>query len=312
MTPRCLPARCLLAVALCAALLALPAAATAADDPPPFLGWTPLLPPGYAAYEPSSADVCLAGKLQCVDKTIRQMDALFNDLGCDHNAVFALTYLRTTQEYRRATTTPGFFVDPAFVNHEDKVFADMYFDAWANWRSGSGPVPGAWKVAFDAADRRLVATSGDLLLGINGHVNRDLPFALAKIGLVAPDGRSRKRDHDKVNEFLNRVTVPLMAELARRMDDSVDDANAPGYLDEAALFQLIAAWRERAWRNAELLVTADGAAARELVARQIEASATAQAVSIREQSRYGLAGGAGLFSSTGPRDAFCAAHRDDP
>jgi len=48
------------------------------------------------------------------------------------------------------------------------------------------------------------------------------------------------------------------------------------------------------------------------VAAQIEDTATAQAISIRESYRYGLVSGAGLFSSTRPRDAYCAAHRDDP
>jgi uncharacterized protein DUF5995 len=150
-----------------------------------------------------------------------------------------------------------------------------------------------------------------MLLGINAHVNRDLAFTLAEIGLFAPDGSSRKRDHDKVNRFLNSVTVPLIAELARRMDSSVDDANAPGYLDETTLFQLIAAWRERAWRNAERLVAADGPAERELVARDIEASATAQAVAIRDANSYGIAGGGGLLSSTRTRDAYCAVHWGD-
>jgi hypothetical protein len=37
-----------------------------------------------------------------------------------------------------------------------------------------------------------VTGSGDLLLGISAHVNRDLPFVLASLGLVAPDGTSRK------------------------------------------------------------------------------------------------------------------------
>ena len=300
-------ARVLRTTVLLVCLLVAAPRAAAADDPV-FLGWTALLPPGYAAYEPSSADDCLAGRIACVDRTLRRMEDRFDAFGCDHDAVFALTYWRTTQEYRRAATTDGFFADPAFVNHEDTVFAGMYFDALDHWRAGSGPVPGAWRVAFDAADRRLVSGLGDLLLGMNAHVNRDLPFTLAAIGLVAPDGTSRKPDHDQVNVFLNRVTEPLIAEVARRLDPTTDDLDLPGTLDATALFQLIAVWREAAWRNAERLVAADGPTARAAVARQIEDAATAQAVVLRDTYRYGLVSGAGLLSSTGPRDAFCARH----
>ena len=101
-----------------------------------------------------------------------------------------------------------------------------------------------------------MSATGDLLLGINAHVQRDLPLVLYAVGLVRPDGTSRKADHDRVNVILNRVTDDILAEIARRFDPTVDDTNLPTTLDDAALFQLLAAWREKAWRNAELLATA--------------------------------------------------------
>lgn len=98
--------------------------------------------------------------------------------------------------------------------------------------------------------------TGNLLLGMSGHVNRDLPFALAEIGIVKPDGTSRKPDHDKVNEFLNRVMEGLLTEAAARFDPTVDDGQLPfTTLDDTALLQLLVSWREGAWRNAERLVT---------------------------------------------------------
>ena len=59
---------------------------------------------------------------------------------------------------------------------------------------------------------------GDLLLGINAHINRDLPYTLAHVGLVKADGSPRKLDHDKVNQSLDRVIDPLQDELAQRYD----------------------------------------------------------------------------------------------
>src|SRR4029450_13690418 len=106
------------------------------------------------------------------------------------------------------------------------------------------------------------------------HINRDLPFVLAEIGLIKPDGSSRKPDHDKVNVFLNRVTEPLLAEIARRFDPSVSSNDVPGtQVDATALFQLGAAWREQAWRNAERLAGAGSALSRNVIVQEIETAA---------------------------------------
>ena len=91
---------------------------------------------------------------------------------------------------------------------------------------------------------------------------------LAGIGLVKPDGSSRKPDHDRVNVFLNRVTDDLYAEIARRFDPTIDDADLPGTADDAGVFQLIPTWREIAWRNAERLVAATTAEQRAAGRRQ--------------------------------------------
>ena len=105
---------------------------------------------------------------------------------------------------------------------------------------------------------------GRLLLGINAHVQRDLPLVLYAAGLVRTDGTSREADHDRVNVILNRVTDDILAEIARRFDSTVEDSNLPTTLDDAALFQLVAGWREKAWRNAELIAAAPTAEARGL------------------------------------------------
>jgi hypothetical protein len=249
-------------------------AATARAEDPPFVPWTALLPGFTTGYDPSSANDCKAGRLNCVDAVIREMERRFAPLeaACDHNLLFSLTYLRTTEEYRRSVVIPGFFSDPAFINHEDAVFARYYFDAWDWYRSGQvASTPAAWRLAFDAADQRKVSGTGNMLLGISAHVNRDLAYVLAEIGLVKPDGSSRKPDHDKVNVFLNRVTVPLLQEAASRYDPSVNATQINGtLLDEAAFLNLLVAWREGAWRNAELLVSAPNPAARALVEAEIE------------------------------------------
>jgi hypothetical protein len=292
----------LVVVALLAVAMA-PAAAYA--DDPPFVGWTDLLPGLTTAYQPSSENDCAAGRTHCVDAVIREMQRRFGPLaaGCDHDAIFALSYLRTTEEYRRTIEDPTFFSDTPFVNHEDAVFARYYFDAFDAWHQGRrSQVPGAWSIAFQAAADRSMPASGDLSLGINAHVQNDLPFVLAGIGLVKPDGSSRKPDHDRVNQILNRVTVPLYAEIARRFDPTINQTDLPGTGDTVALFQIIPTWREIAWRNAERLVSAPTAAARAQVAASIQAYAASQAATIR------LALGYGPLRNSAARDAYCATH----
>jgi len=281
---------------------------SAAADNPPFVGWSALLPALSIPYDVTSPDDCIAGRTQCVEKTVREMTGRFDSLAssCDHNAIFSLVYLRVTQEYLRTIAAP-FFDDTPFVNHEDTVFARYYFSAYDDWATGDiRDVPPAWRIAFDAARAHRVSALGDLLLGINAHVQRDLPFVLYSIGLVAPDGSSRKPDHDRVNQILNRVTDPVEAEIARRFDPTIEYTNLPTTLDDFTLFQLLVAWREAAWRNAELLAAAPTAAARQLVAAQIESDAATEANAIILGTQYlPLSGGSAA------RDAYCAIHHDD-
>src|SRR5439155_13117267 len=188
-----------------------------------FPNWPALVPPDNQDSPGKlllSLDFCQDGGMECprdtIDEMIRRWRPL--DRACDHKAVFALTYLRTTQTYYRTVRRdPGFFSDLAWINHEDAVFGKLYFQAYDRYQAGR-PVPAAWRIAFDAAKSPNLTGIGDLLLGMNAHIDRDLPYALADVGLVKPDGSSRKADHDKVNLFLDRVIDPLQKELARRYD----------------------------------------------------------------------------------------------
>lgn len=280
----------------------------AAAEDPLFIEWSSLAPSLTSGYDPTSANECKRGSVKCVDAVIREMTKRFDRLApvCDHDAIFSLVYLRTTEEYRRTIDDPTFFSDTAFVNHEDAVFASYYFDAIDTWNRGDVVgTPPAWRVAFEAADARSVSAAGDMFLGMSAHINRDLPFVLAEIGLVKPDGSSRKPDHDKVNQFLNRITTTAVAELARRFDPTADDGNLPGTYDETATLQLVVGWREEAWRNAERLANATTDAQRLQVAQSIEDAAYLEALSLRASTSYGP------FQSTATRDAYCAVHWSD-
>jgi Family of unknown function (DUF5995) len=254
-----------------------------------------------------AANPCPDGTLRCVQQTIGTMQDTYDALAsqCDHNAVFALSYWRTTQAYATANATPGWFDDPAWVNREDWYFGRLWLDARTDWLQGKkARVPQAWQIAFASADAEQVSGAGDLLLGMNAHVNRDLPFALEAMGLVAPDETSRKHDHDAINPMLSAVMPSILTEAAARLDPTIPAALINLLpLTDLTFFQLLALWREQAWQNAVRLVNARTPAQHAQVAASIEQSAATEAVLIRTVFAYlPLLGGAAR------RDAYCAAH----
>jgi hypothetical protein len=298
--------RLLLALVCAGALMLLPARAVADDNL--FVDWSSLLPGLTDQYDPNSANQCVAGRVTCVDATIREMTRRFNPLAssCDHRALFSLLYLRVTQQYRQAVSDPSFFADNAFVNHEDAVFAKYYFAPMDAYNRGQmSSVPQAWQIALNAAANKQVTGEADLLLGVNAHVQRDLPFVLAAIGLVKPDGTSRKPDHDKVNQILYNAYEPAITEGAQRFDPSINfTLPAPlTSLGYQTFFQAVEAWREIAWRNAERLVSAPDDAARAAAAQDIEAYAAAQAQLIKD-----LSPATPTLPGQVSRDAYCASH----
>lgn len=266
--------------------------------------------PLLTAAQLSGSVPCTQAKPNCVARVIREMTKRFDVLaaGCDHDAVFSLVYLRTTEEFERALNEPGFFLDPDYLIRQDVHFANYYFEAYDAWHAGQpADAPEAWRIAFEAADERAVSGAGNILLGMNAHVNRDLPYVLADLGLYFPDGSSRKPDHDKVNVFLRRVMRPALDEVARRFDPSVKGSDIPGTtLDDEVLFQMLVGWREQAWHNAVRLVGAKTPEERLQVEASIEAYAAEMARLIREQSAYHPP-----LTTSAARDAWCAAHWND-
>jgi len=108
---------CLLAVTLA---LSWPAVGRADGLPtvdlssdPWFVGWSALLPPGYLGTDTDSSDVCVAGRIACVDRVARKLEQQVSNLGCDHNAVFSLVtrarprrWRRSSARSRRSSPTP--------------------------------------------------------------------------------------------------------------------------------------------------------------------------------------------------------------
>ncbi len=295
--------------ALVAALVAAGPTASASTATQPNVAWSSQLAGWTEEFVPTSENDCVAGRDTCLKATLKELARIADDTAksCSHDAVFARAYLRMTQTYGWSRDIPDYYEDVPFANHQDAVFAKYYTDAYYAYRSGDrASVPEAWRIAFDASRDKRVSGSGSLLLSMNAHINRDLPFVLAGVGLVAPDGSSRKPDYDAVEQWLYTATEPLLAEVAARFDPAADDGGDPFGLSNLTLFQMVSGWRETAWRNAEALVSAPTPEARALVAASIEAEAVTAAKTLLETQSY-----VPPLTSSGPRDEWCAAHHDD-
>lgn len=256
-------------------------------------------------FDQEGTNPCVRGAKTCVPLVVAEMRRRLDVLArpCSHLAPFALMYLRVTAGVEAAQRRGERFRDLPYLAHLDAVFAGLYFRAFDAWRDGrEREVPAAWRLAFEAGERRVVSGIGDLMLGMNAHISRDLPFALAASGLQGTDGQSAVPDFDAVNALLNRTAGPMIDEQARRFDPSVKTFTAPVLgISSLDLGALLGIWRTEAYHSAEKLIAAPTAAARRRVAAAIEANAAQRARLIQVATSYAVLGG-----TTAPRDRFCA------
>ncbi len=122
----------------------------------------------------------------------------------DRRAIFVTAYSETTgrlQDWIRR----GRFHNNDLIAHYVLSFANAYRQALVNYENGR-PLPEAWRLSFDASRAGTGPIIQDLLLGINAHVNRDLPFAALDAGLDVGSERCHQ-DYLSINGTL-REAIP--------------------------------------------------------------------------------------------------------
>jgi hypothetical protein len=191
----------------------------------------------------------------------------------DSRRHFHATYLRTTRAVADEIARGG-FVDGDWMRRWDVAFAEFYLDALDADRAG-GPVAGPWRVAFDAArDRADLPPLRHVLLGMNAHINYDLPQAL--LAVISPaefDDAAllarRAADHRHVDDV-------LLARVAAE-DDELTAQGSRGLLDRllrplnrAGTKRFLAEARAKVWHNATVLDAARRAGRYEPVLARLE------------------------------------------
>jgi Family of unknown function (DUF5995) len=171
----------------------------------------------------------------------------------DRRAIFASVYTLTTLRMAESIDA-GEYVNTTWMKSYQTQFAERYRVALRAYVLGQrGQVPSAWLKAFDAAAGGQTLIIQDVLLGMNAHINFDLPFAIEGVK-VSPNTVSRYADHTKVNEVLGEVSDEIIAALGGMYGANyaaLDSALGP--LDELLLAGGMATARQNAWNNAVLL-----------------------------------------------------------
>ena len=268
-----------LTVLVAVVAFALPASA----EEPANIPWETYLPalPSSDQIQPRGVPNCRKATIKCIDVEIRRLSAEQQRFGCDHRGVFATTYLELTRQLRDTLgQRPRFFNDSKYLYVEDALFANVYINTLRDYERGNS-VPPAWQIALDTAKSSDVNAAQDMLLGINAHVQNDMPFVLAALGLRTRTGASRKPDHDKMNEILDAAYERVVRQIEDRFDPILATTNARWtFADDYAGLEMVKQWRENVWRNAERLIAAKTTKERRQVADQIHQYAAGWAQTI--------------------------------
>jgi uncharacterized protein DUF5995 len=195
-----------------------------------------------------------------IDRLIARMVALLEPLEreADPRRFFLATYLRTTEAVK-AELAGGGFVDGEWTERWDIAFADLYLEALEHWNRGDRP-PAPWVVAFTAAEGERLPPLRHVLLGMNAHVNYDLPQSLLAVisdqqfddpAVVARRGADHRHIDDILVERvaqedreLAKVEQPGDRTLLDRLLTPFNRAGTKRFLKEA---------RRKVWSNAKAL-----------------------------------------------------------
>jgi hypothetical protein len=188
-----------------------------------------------------------------VSSRLNDVEAIFRAAG-DRRSVFLTVYTAMTEAVDDGLDA-GFFDDPAWVVRLLVTFANHYRRALLGYeRDSRHQVPLPWQVGFEATLGGSTVVLQDALLGINAHINYDLTYALAAVGIDS-DRPSKFEDYNRINDILARLVDGVQAALGSVYDSQliVDLDRLFGRLDESLADLGLAVGRQFAWTNAELL-----------------------------------------------------------
>jgi hypothetical protein len=205
--------------------------------------------------DPINADHSILHLLTAMRETSQRMTP------SDPRKPFHDTYLRTTEAVAGVLQEGG-FIDVGWVERWDVVFAGLYLRALQAHLDGR-PVPGPWRVAFGAGDQQRQPPLRLVLLGMNAHVNYDLPLSL--VAVIADSDwddaelmARRAADHSRIDAILARRVAAedrALAAIEQPGDRTVLDRLLTPF-NRIGTKRFLAEARAKVWNNARLLAMA--------------------------------------------------------
>jgi hypothetical protein len=163
----------------------------------------------------------------------------------DAAGYFPAMYARVTEQVQIAAASRR-FADPVRMERFAEAFAGWYVRP----RTGHGDVPACWRATFDVADDSHLMIVQHLLLGINAHVNHDLPQVVVELAPDRGDLAGLRADYDAINDILAE-TLPMVLRSLGAVSRSVNILAARG---GRRIFEFsLDVARSRAWSAAERL-----------------------------------------------------------
>jgi hypothetical protein len=193
----------------------------------------------------------------------------------DRRGVFVSAYLVITRMLDEWVSERRFHRNN-LVAHYVIAFANAYLRALAAFEdSGRSKIAGAWRQALTASRRGSGSLIQDLLLGINAHINHDLPFAIIEAGLDV-DCDLCRRDHLRINEAL-RQAIPLVRERVVEFYEPCPRIASAicGRVVDSAVAEALVASRSNSWQWATALQSASSGHERRRIATILDERATA-------------------------------------
>jgi hypothetical protein len=190
--------------------------------------------------------------LQSIDDVLLALERLGHDLPevrlqpLDN---FNQTYLIITRNVRQQLRK-GAFQHPEFLDQFDRRFAYYYLRALQSYLRGeTESVPLAWQRAFQAAERKDVSPLVCMALGVNAHVNNDIPQVLRDCGA----GYEHYADYLRVNGIIRAS----LGEVIGLFKDTGSLLNPNKRLQRPAFLLgmgfLVKLWRGSAWHKFQKL-----------------------------------------------------------
>ncbi|SDC50821.1 hypothetical protein SAMN04488104_100122 [Algoriphagus faecimaris] len=194
----------------------------------------------------------------------------------DRRHIFLQCYTLMSQNMYSAIRA-NHFKDCIWVSSLLVRFSEYYFDALDLYQANHPQVPRVWKQAHDATKNSETHVLQNLLLGINAHINYDLPLALYDClenewpTCDTPQRMLRKNDHELVNRIISASIDEVQDTIIKPIAPSLAIMDKMlGPIDEWLLSKMISAWRSDVWEVSELLLHAESTHDRQEIIRKQE------------------------------------------